>query len=184
MNFPKIAKPFTVLTQKNRKDEWGVEQEEAFQTWKDNLCNVLILSLPFVIYRDASNQGLGCVLMQRGKLIANYDYEIRYHPSKVNVVADALSKKERVKPKRVRAMYMTIQSSLKEKLLDAKNEAIKEENTPAEMLHGFDQQMEKRGDGETVEFAIIAKDTREEMGKITIDFITKLSRSSGGYNTI
>ncbi|GJR44675.1 putative reverse transcriptase domain-containing protein, partial [Tanacetum coccineum] len=46
--------------------------EEAFQTLKDNLCNAPILSLPdgaedFVVYYDASNQGLGCVLMQRGK---------------------------------------------------------------------------------------------------------------------
>ncbi|GKB33174.1 putative reverse transcriptase domain-containing protein [Tanacetum coccineum] len=62
-NFSKIAKPFTALTQKNQKDEWGVEQEEAFHTLKDNLCNAQILSLPdgaedFVVYCDASNQGL------------------------------------------------------------------------------------------------------------------------------
>ncbi|GKC06263.1 putative reverse transcriptase domain-containing protein [Tanacetum coccineum] len=49
------------------------EQEEAFQTLKDNLCDAPILSLPdgskeFVVYCDASNQGLGCVLMQRGKV--------------------------------------------------------------------------------------------------------------------
>nr|GEZ05059.1 hypothetical protein [Tanacetum cinerariifolium] len=48
------------------------EQEEAFHTLKDNLCNAPILSLPdgakdFVVYYDASNQGLGYVLMQRGK---------------------------------------------------------------------------------------------------------------------
>ncbi|GJR26580.1 putative reverse transcriptase domain-containing protein [Tanacetum coccineum] len=57
---------------KNKKYEWGVEQEEAFQTLKDNLCNAPILSLPdgiedFVVYCDASNQWLGCVLMQSGK---------------------------------------------------------------------------------------------------------------------
>ncbi|GJX08012.1 putative reverse transcriptase domain-containing protein [Tanacetum coccineum] len=51
------------------------EQEEAFKTLKDNLCNAPILSLPdgledFIVYCDASNQGLGCVLMQRGKVIA------------------------------------------------------------------------------------------------------------------
>ncbi|GKA62464.1 putative reverse transcriptase domain-containing protein [Tanacetum coccineum] len=50
----------------------GVELEEAFQTLKNNLCDAPILSLPdgvddFVVYCDASNQGLGCVLMQRGK---------------------------------------------------------------------------------------------------------------------
>nr|GEV81943.1 putative reverse transcriptase domain-containing protein [Tanacetum cinerariifolium] len=57
------------------KYEWGMEQEYAFQTLKDNLCKAPILSLPdgskdFVVYCDASNQGLGCVLMQRGKVIA------------------------------------------------------------------------------------------------------------------
>ncbi|GKD39119.1 putative reverse transcriptase domain-containing protein, partial [Tanacetum coccineum] len=67
-----IAKPLASLTQKNRKYEWGREQEEAFQTLKDNLCNAPILSLPdgpedFVVYCDESNQGLGCVLMQRSK---------------------------------------------------------------------------------------------------------------------
>ncbi|GJS21166.1 putative reverse transcriptase domain-containing protein [Tanacetum coccineum] len=45
-NFSKIAKPLTSLTQKNKKYEWGIEQEEAFQTLKDNLCNAPILSLP------------------------------------------------------------------------------------------------------------------------------------------
>ncbi|GKG16742.1 putative reverse transcriptase domain-containing protein, partial [Tanacetum coccineum] len=48
------------------------KQEEAFQTLKDNLCNAPILSLPdgVEVYCDASNQGLGCVLMQRDKVIA------------------------------------------------------------------------------------------------------------------
>ncbi|GKB28308.1 putative reverse transcriptase domain-containing protein [Tanacetum coccineum] len=50
----------------------GVKKEEAFHTLKDNLCNAPILSFPdgaedFVVYCDASNQGLGCVLTQRGK---------------------------------------------------------------------------------------------------------------------
>ncbi|GKC91496.1 putative reverse transcriptase domain-containing protein [Tanacetum coccineum] len=63
-NFSKIAKLLTSLTQKNQKYEWAKEQEEAFQTLKDNLCNAPILSLPngpedFVVYCDALNQGLG-----------------------------------------------------------------------------------------------------------------------------
>ncbi|GKE32764.1 putative nucleotidyltransferase, ribonuclease H, partial [Tanacetum coccineum] len=74
-NFSKIAKPLTSLTQKNQKYVWGVEQEEAFQTLKNNLCDAPILTLPdgvedFVVYYDASNQGLGCVLMQRDKVIS------------------------------------------------------------------------------------------------------------------
>ncbi|GJU71163.1 putative reverse transcriptase domain-containing protein [Tanacetum coccineum] len=71
-NFSKIAKPLTSLTQKNQKYEWGEEQEAAFQTLKNNLCDAPVLSLPdgvedFIVYCDASNQGLGCVLMQRDK---------------------------------------------------------------------------------------------------------------------
>ncbi|GJR20541.1 putative reverse transcriptase domain-containing protein [Tanacetum coccineum] len=55
-----IAKPLTLLTQKNKKYVWGVEQEEAFQTLKSKLCDAPILSLPdgvedFVVYCDASN---------------------------------------------------------------------------------------------------------------------------------
>ncbi|GJR83961.1 putative reverse transcriptase domain-containing protein [Tanacetum coccineum] len=62
----------------------GVEREEAFQTLKGNLCNAPILSLPdgvedFVVYCDASNQGLGCVLMQRGKLIAYASRHLKIH---------------------------------------------------------------------------------------------------------
>nr|GEY70729.1 hypothetical protein [Tanacetum cinerariifolium] len=96
-NFSKIAKPLTLLTQKNKKYEF---------------------------YCDASNQGLGCVLMQRGKieLFSDYECEIRYHLGKVNVVADALSRKERVKPRRVREMAMTIQFRVKEMILAAQRD--------------------------------------------------------------
>ncbi|GJY66082.1 reverse transcriptase domain-containing protein [Tanacetum coccineum] len=112
--------------------DWGEEQENAFQTLKDKLCNAPVLALPdgpedFIVYCDASGLGLGCVLMQRGKrrwikLFSDYDYEIRYHLGKAIVVADALSRKERVKPKRVRAMNMTLQSSIKGRILVAQNE--------------------------------------------------------------
>ncbi|GJR50837.1 putative nucleotidyltransferase, ribonuclease H [Tanacetum coccineum] len=180
----------TTPSEKNQKYEWCEKEEEAFQTLKNNLCDAPILSLPdeikdFVVYCDASNQGLGCVLMQRGKVIAyatrqlkiheknyithdlelgavvfalktwrhylygtksviytdhkslqhifnqkelnmrqrrwiklfsDYECEIRYHPGKAIVVADALSRKER-------------------------------ENVLAERLHGLDQQMERKEDG-------------------------------------
>ncbi|GJU55432.1 putative reverse transcriptase domain-containing protein [Tanacetum coccineum] len=73
VNFSRIAKPLTSLNQKNQKYEWGEKKEEAFQTLKNKLYDAPILSLPdgvedFVVFCDASNQGLGCVLMQRGKV--------------------------------------------------------------------------------------------------------------------
>ncbi|GKG40181.1 hypothetical protein Tco_0466958, partial [Tanacetum coccineum] len=60
------------------------------------------------------------------ELFSEYDCEIRYHPGKVNVVVDALSRKERVKPKRVKAMNMTLQSSIKDRILAAQKEASDE----------------------------------------------------------
>ncbi|GKC47971.1 putative reverse transcriptase domain-containing protein [Tanacetum coccineum] len=192
------------LSEISKTFDWGEEQERAFQTLKDKLCNALVLALPdgpedFVVYCDVSGLGLGYVLMQRGKVIAyasrqlkireknyttydlelgaivfalkiwrhylygtksviytdhkslqhifsqkelnmrqrrwieqfsDYDCKIRYHPGKANVVADALSRKERVKPKRIRAMNMTLQLSIKDKILAAQEEASDE---PIEM---------------------------------------------------
>ncbi|GKA06167.1 putative reverse transcriptase domain-containing protein [Tanacetum coccineum] len=151
-NFSKIAKSLTILTQKSKTFDWGEEQEVAFQTLKVKLCNDLILALPdgleyFVVYCNASCLGLGYVLMQRGKLFSDYDCEIRYHPGKANVVTDELSRNEMIKPKRVRAMNMTIQSSIKDKILEAQNEASEAVNAPAEMLRGLDDQMKRRSNG-------------------------------------
>ncbi|GKB52321.1 putative reverse transcriptase domain-containing protein, partial [Tanacetum coccineum] len=66
---------------------------------------------------------------------------------KVNVVADALSRKERVKPRRAQAMDMTIQPGIRGMILVARGEAFKKENVLAEKLHGLDQQMERKEDG-------------------------------------
>ncbi|GJS49782.1 putative reverse transcriptase domain-containing protein [Tanacetum coccineum] len=200
------------------KIEAGEEQELAFQTLKDKLCNAPVLALldgpeDFMVYCDASEIGLGCVLMQRGKVIAyasrqlkiheknytthdlelgavvfalkiwrhylygtksviytdhkslqhifsqkelnmrqrrwielfsDYDCEIRYHLGKANVVTDALSRKERVKPKRVRAMNMTLQSSIKDRILAAQKEVVDEF---AGLQKGLDKIIEQRSDG-------------------------------------
>ncbi|GKG31720.1 hypothetical protein Tco_0426670, partial [Tanacetum coccineum] len=58
------------------------------------------------------------------ELFSDYDCEIRYHPGKENVVVDALSRKEIVKPKGVRAMNMTLQSSIKDRILADQKEAV------------------------------------------------------------
>ncbi|GKG28666.1 hypothetical protein Tco_0416031 [Tanacetum coccineum] len=81
------------------------------------------------------------------KLYSEYEYEIRYHPGKANVVTEALSRKERVKPKHVRAMAMTIQSGVKGMILASQGETFNKENVLAEKLHGLDQQMERKEDG-------------------------------------
>ncbi|GKB03858.1 putative reverse transcriptase domain-containing protein [Tanacetum coccineum] len=81
------------------------------------------------------------------ELLADYDYEIRYHPRKANVVADALSRKEQIKPLRVRALIMTIHPKLPSQILEAQNEALKEENVKAGNLRGMDKAFEVRSDG-------------------------------------
>nr|GEV02134.1 retrotransposon protein, putative, Ty3-gypsy subclass [Tanacetum cinerariifolium] len=67
------------------------------------------------------------------ELLSDYDCEIRYHPGKGNIVADALSRKDR-EPLRVRSLVMTVHTNLPEKILEAQTEAMKEENVKAENL--------------------------------------------------
>ncbi|GJZ89245.1 putative reverse transcriptase domain-containing protein [Tanacetum coccineum] len=68
------------------------------------------------------------------KLLSDYDCEIRYHPGKTNVVADALSQKERNKPLHVRALMMTVYNDLPKQIRKAQKEAIKRNNVRAENL--------------------------------------------------
>ncbi|GKF56869.1 putative reverse transcriptase domain-containing protein [Tanacetum coccineum] len=68
------------------------------------------------------------------ELLTDYDYEIRYYPGKENIVADALSWKERIKPLRVRSLVMTIHLKLPSQILKAQTEALKEESIKAENL--------------------------------------------------
>nr|GEZ30333.1 putative reverse transcriptase domain-containing protein [Tanacetum cinerariifolium] len=151
--FSKIAKPMTKFTQRKVKFEWSDKQEVAFQLLKQKLCSAPILALPkgsedVIVYCDASNKGLGAVLMQREKkdlnmrqrrwleLLSDYDCKICYHLGKENVVVGALSRKER-EPLRVRALVMTIGLDLPKQILNAQTEARKLENIKKEDVGGM-----------------------------------------------
>ena len=73
--FSKISLPLTRLTQKNAKFVWNKECQSSFEELKKKLISVPMLTIPsisggFVVYSDASRQGLGCVLMKHGKVVA------------------------------------------------------------------------------------------------------------------
>ncbi|GKC64333.1 putative reverse transcriptase domain-containing protein [Tanacetum coccineum] len=137
------------------------------------------------------------------ELLSDYDCEIRYHPGKANVVVDALSQMERVKPLRVKALVITISLDLQSQILEARKEAVKVENIEAEDIGG----MLKRWPNMKAEIAIYvskcltcaevkAKHQRPsgllvqpdipkwKWEKITMDFITKQPKTEAGFDSI
>ncbi|GJX95803.1 putative reverse transcriptase domain-containing protein [Tanacetum coccineum] len=142
------------------------------------------------------------------ELFSDYDCKIRYHPSKANVVADALSRKERVKPKRIRSINMTLQSSIKSKIITALKEAS---DDSAGLQRGLDEMIERRSDGALyyldriwvplkgdVRTMIMDEAHKSKFyvhlgsnkmyydlrDRIAMDFVTKLLRTSSGHDTI
>nr|GEU79417.1 putative reverse transcriptase domain-containing protein [Tanacetum cinerariifolium] len=90
-------------------------------------------SLQYILDHKELNMRQCCWL----ELLSDYDFEIRYHLGKVNVVADALSKKEQIKPLWVRAIVMTIDLDLRKQILEAWSEARKPKNLGAEDVGGM-----------------------------------------------
>jgi len=83
-DFSKIATPLTQLLRKDNKFDWTEECEASFQELKQRLVTAPILVIPegnegYVVYSDASRQGLGCVLMQNGRAVAYASRQLRPH---------------------------------------------------------------------------------------------------------
>ncbi|GKE47896.1 hypothetical protein Tco_1479154 [Tanacetum coccineum] len=81
------------------------------------------------------------------RLLGDFDCKIRYHPEKASVAADALSRNERAKPLRVRALVMTINLNPPPQIHETRVEALKKENVKDENLHSMDKEFENGLDG-------------------------------------
>ncbi|GJS20549.1 putative reverse transcriptase domain-containing protein [Tanacetum coccineum] len=103
------------------------------------------------------------------ELLSDYDCEILYHPGKANVVADALNRKEQIKPLRVRALVMTIGLNLPVQILNAQVEARKEENYGTEDLCGMIKNLEPYADG-----MLCLKNRNDSMEKLTTQYLKEV----------
>ena len=83
-NFSRIAQPITNLMKKTTKFQWDEKCEAAFQELKSRLTSAPVQTLPnesgeYEVYTDASKNGLGCVLMQDGKVVAYASRQLKPH---------------------------------------------------------------------------------------------------------
>ena len=82
--FSTITSPLTKLTHKEVRFVWSEECDASFRELKERLTSAPVLALPlgtkrFVVYSDASKRGLGCVLMQHGRVIAYASRQLKLH---------------------------------------------------------------------------------------------------------
>ncbi|GJY23137.1 putative reverse transcriptase domain-containing protein, partial [Tanacetum coccineum] len=147
-----------VLALPDGPDDFVLKKHEKNYTTHDLKLGAVVFALKIwrhylygtksVIYTIFDQKDLNMRQRRWIELLSDYECEIKYHPGKANVVADALSRKERLKPRRVRAMSITIHSELKTKILEAQSEASKDLKAPTEWLKGLEIHFEQRDDGE------------------------------------
>nr|GEV73235.1 putative reverse transcriptase domain-containing protein [Tanacetum cinerariifolium] len=206
----------------------------ALKMWRHYLyktrCTVFTdhKSLKHIMDQKELNMRQRCWL----ELLSYYDCDIRYHPGKANVFADALSRKERSRPLRVQALVITMGLNLPKKILEAQTEALKPENLSTEDVEGMlrkdlpKEKLEPHADGtlclknkswvpcfgdlrtliihesHKLKYSIhpgsdkMYQDLKQlywwpnmkaniaTYEKITMDFITKLPKTTKGYDTI
>ncbi|GJW93315.1 putative reverse transcriptase domain-containing protein [Tanacetum coccineum] len=174
-----------VVLEKIQKYEWAKEQEEAFQTLKDNLGDTTILSLPdgskeFVVYCDASNQGLGYVLIKKGK--SSVKDKILATPSEVskveNVTAEMLCGMdqliERKEDRGMKFIWVPLIDDVRTLIMD-------EAHVSSKVLTCLKVKAEHQRPSDLLQQPKIPE---WKWDKITMDFITKLPKTRSGHDTI